>query len=525
MLSAYWRRRYEAPVVMARATIVPCLLLAALATSVPAAQECIRSCKAATVACIEERCTDSDGAARRVCRETCRGIGGCANIRTLAYVETVCRTDPNGMSAIRQTLKIRRGNCAPVTVMELPPGPPMQDPIGGACRLYGDAAAGVAAVLAAPFQRLGVSPDARSVVFEVTNEAPFLDSLQPAPSELEGMWYVRSDGTGLRRLGLASRDPRWQLFPQENGPFLGLGVGIDAEAVFSPNGRTLAYTDLGPGSTGEEAPQVWVVDLASGMRRQITRLPPPPTIRDRFGGYSLFLQAFLPDDTIVFAHLVSVSEGNVRFAPFVVKTDAGEPQPLPVPDNLPGGVADPTFAVIGVGFSARAVLPHPDGSVDLFLFKPNGKALQLTNLHSHDLRYQDQSPSGRRLLFITPDDPLGTNPSRNCQLFSITDLGAGLRQLTDFRETELATSGCNFTLPRQGCSVSTTYWDRATNEIVFYSNCDPFGTNPRGGQLFAIRPDGSQLRQLTAMRGLTITEDGSVTTELPGPFGYSSPTP
>jgi hypothetical protein len=61
-----------------------------------------------------------------------------------------------------------------------------------------------------------------------------------------------------------------------------------------------------------------------------------------------------------------------------------------------------------------------------------------------------------------------------------------------------------------------------TRTVVFYSSCDPFGTNPYGGQLFAIRPDGSKLRQLTRARGRVIEDDGEFTVELPGPFAYSA---
>ena len=203
-----------------------------------------------------------------------------------------------------------------------------------------------------------------------------------------------------------------------------------------------------------------------------------------------------------------------------MKTDGGEPEAIPLPQVFAGSRIDPTFAVIGARF-VTAVLPVPEGGADLFLFRRGGDVLQLTRLHSQDLRQEDERPNGRRFLFITPEDPLGTNPSRNCQLFSVDDLGGRLRQLTHFEETEHATSGCNFMLPRSGCGLSTTFWDPVTDEIVTYSSCDPFGTNPNGGQLFAMRPDGSRLRQLTAARGLTIAEDGSVTTELPGPFRYS----
>ena len=47
--------------------------------------------------------------------------------------------------------------------------------------------------------------------------------------------------------------------------------------------------------------------------------------------------------------------------------------------------------------------------------------------------------------------------------------------------------------------------DSKTRTVVFYSSCDPLGTNPFGGQLFAMRPDGSDLRQLTHTRGVVTT--------------------
>jgi hypothetical protein len=47
-----------------------------------------------------------------------------------------------------------------------------------------------------------------------------------------------------------------------------------------------------------------------------------------------------------------------------------------------------------------------------------------------------------------------------------------------------------------------------TGEIVFYSSCAPFGTNPSGGQMFSMRPDGRRLRQLTATGDSSSTRTG-----------------
>ena len=56
--------------------------------------------------------------------------------------------------------------------------------------------------------------------------------------------------------------------------------------------------------------------------------------------------------------------------------------------------------------------------------------------------------------------------------------------------------------------------------MIFYSSCDPLGTNPNGAQIFAMQPDGSGLRQLTDSRGLVREADGTYSGELPGPWAY-----
>lgn len=43
--------------------------------------------------------------------------------------------------------------------------------------------------------------------------------------------------------------------------------------------------------------------------------------------------------------------------------------------------------------------------------------------------------------------------------------------------------------------------DTQTDDLLFYSSCDPFGTPPYGGQIFAMHLDGTGLRQLTDTQG------------------------
>ena len=136
-----------------------------------------------TAACIRTRCAGRAGAeGRHACVETCRGIGGCAPIGTLAYVWNECRSDARG-STLRRELRIRRGNCAPVTVMTLDSGDPKPDPVG-LCMLYGSSRNGSAATLTGGFERLAVSPDGSGVVFEVTNKqvVPLFGGFSPSRS-------------------------------------------------------------------------------------------------------------------------------------------------------------------------------------------------------------------------------------------------------------------------------------------------------------------------------------------------------
>ena len=71
------------------------------------------------------------------------------------------------------------------------------------------------------------------------------------------------------------------------------------------------------------------------------------------------------------------------------------------------------------------------------------------------------------------------------------------------------------------CTISRLFRDPITETVLFQSSCDPVGANPFGDQLFAMRPDGTGLRQLTSARGMETSPDGSVHVEMIGPVGYS----
>jgi hypothetical protein len=176
------------------------------------------------------------------------------------------------------------------------------------------------------------------------------------------------------------------------------------------------------------------------------------------------------------------------------------------------------------GTPVNSVSSYPLTIFEVFLL--DGKELlQLTNFRRVDTGRPFLSANGRRVFFTASADPLGANPSENCQLFSIDRVGGHLRQVTRFREGARSVNGCsNLPPPGAGCNVQVTTQDPVTRTIVFQSSCDPLGTNPIGGsQIFAMRPDGSRLRQLTDTRGVVMGTDGSLTVELPGPWAYSAP--
>src|SRR5262249_56527150 len=124
---------------------------------------------------------------------------------------------------------------------------------------------GANALLGGVGEGLAVSPDGSGVVFEVTDELGY--SGPRLPPEEKGFFFVRADGSGgPLKIGSPSRVP----------PYDTKGVSISyvlavPSVVFSPDGERIAFTDLGPGPTGEVAPQIVTIDLAAGRWTHGTR--------------------------------------------------------------------------------------------------------------------------------------------------------------------------------------------------------------------------------------------------------------
>jgi cysteine-rich repeat protein len=461
---------------------------------------CHSTCTQQLKAC--RRTCPASGPARRECRVACAERSTCtapgAAIRTLAYVMTDCSTDPQGLTALKQKLLVRRGNCDPVTVMELDAGPPQVDP-SGLCSAFGARRNGLRA---APglglFQRLAVLPDGSGVVFEVTSQwFPF--PVLPRPLE-EGFFSVRADGRGLRRLGPPSRV---RVDPGNNT--------YDYYPV-SPDGRYIALLDLGPDSFGQDAYQIFRLDTRTGRRRQLTH-----------HSGNICCQSFLNNETVIFF--------DIQRSAVMVKVDGEHPEKrLPVIMLSGGGSVVSQFEVTGahpfpyfVYFGDRPSVNGGIGVSELFLL--DGKnPRQLTNFGRNDTdRFGGVVVRGRVLFPASAN--LGENPHEICQLFSIDTLGTHVRQVTHLpSDGRVPNLGCLADIVVPGaCHISRLFRDPITGTVLFTSSCDPVGANPFGDQLFGMRLDGTGLRQLTNARGMTTDPDGTIHVELPGPVAYPIP--
>jgi len=504
------------------------VLLAALGILVGTAgaghAACHSSCTEELRAC-GRTCTGLHGKARRQCRRRCGERSTCtapgAPIRTLAYVVSECTTDPEQRSSLAQKLVVRRGNCDPVTVMEARTPTPVFDPSGvcrqiGTDRLSFEFVSTPDQLAVGVFQALVVLPDGSGAVFNVSKQfPPVLPGLTPEPPD-EGIFFVRADGSGLQRLGPPSR------VQSPAGSF---------RWAASPDGRRIAFVDLGIGDAGDEAQQVWLLDLPaclrdrqSRCRRQLTRQSRKSTRDDPGVSFPIFVDS----RNVGF---YTGSTGGGTFTAWQVRTNGTHRRKaFEVTDGAPHVI--PTFGVTGKHPTAILVLFPEIPAVDAYpylhfareVFAVRGKnVLQLTAFNRSDTAPGGGAGRGvlvgDRLLFVATVN-LGENPDQICQLFSTSTLGGDIRQVTHLRSDGRSPSlGCRYSPPGCGIFSVSTAADRDTGTVLFSSTCDPLGGNPFGDQVFAMRPDGSQPpRQLTNARGMTTGPDGTLHVELAGPF-------
>jgi len=448
-----------------------------------------------------------------------------ASVRTLAYVVTQCRDHAPRLS-FHQELRIRNGERAAVTVTaadyNIVQDPP---PLPGLCGLFGASRVGINSLYAGPFERLGVSPDGSSVVFEKTARFS-IGRFPPLAPDEEGFFFVHADGRGLRRLGPASRESLTRIELDASLP-TGLRLSADvAPLSFSADGRTVVFSDRGPGPAGEDAAQVVTLDVATGARFQVTHLPRAMPLSHI--ALDVTVVRFLPDGTIIFSPRANLDGLHPGGAVYTVRPDGTDLRLVPIPVVLPGSSIDlSTFQITGDKPTAINI-NLSDSNPEVFLVD-RGNLLQLTNFDRFDTLRGTTDVDGQRVFFLASADPFGSlNPSANCQIFSISTLGTGLQQLTDFSQGGDSTLGCTDASGQQtggpppGCIIEAPRQDPVTGVLVFPSSCDPFGTNPNGEQIFAMYRDGTGLQQLTDTSGFMTEADGTVDVELPGPFASTA---
>src|SRR5262245_5395962 len=429
------------------------LLVLAAAPRVDGA--CNETCRRDIDRCLATQCA---GVGRAACRRRCKP----AAIQTLAYVLSECRTDAAGREVGRQELRIRRGDQEPITVAAFDVSEKNLEPLrrvfpvaaSPPCATFGITRWGGFSVVSYPLQRLGVSPDGSGVVFEVNDEFLTSPSLSP---EQNGMFFVRSDGRGLRRLG----PPSHEVSHRQNEKAIGGTFTFSPPMFFSPNGRRVAFTDIGPGPSGP-AVQIVVLDLATDTRTQVTHLPSGTAPSNFFGEFFLTCcPVFVDDDTVVFQTFVDPDGSNPdhRLAAFSVRIDGSGLKAVPTPIAATGSEVVPSFGVFGGGRTNLLRLPlpgipvspptTPDANLLIAeVFLRAGKGLvQLTNLRRADTFTGFLNAPRTHAFFLASADPFGENPAGNCEIFSVDRFGRRLRQVTHF----MRPTGRVFTIP--GCFV------------------------------------------------------------------------
>jgi hypothetical protein len=253
------------------------------------------------------------------------------------------------------------------------------------------------------------------------------------------------------------------------------------------------------------------------------------------GDPGIWLPSFLDSRTVGF-YAGSTATGT--FMAFQVKTDGkSEPTEIPAITPAPGAYTVSAFRVTGA--HPHAVLGlYPDRPAEnyhgagprfpreVFLLDRH-QILQLTAFNRNNTAPGGEGGRGviigDRVLFEASANPFGENPGQVCQLFSISTRGDGLRQVTRFPwDGEPYGIGCISRTPSCGIWPLSAASDPVSGAVLFSASCDPVGANPFGDQIFAIRRDGSGLRQLTNARGMTTDPDGTVHVEVPTPFAYPS---
>jgi hypothetical protein len=292
--------------------------------------------------------------------------------------------------------------------------------------------------------------------------------------------------------------------------------------------------------------QIAVLDLATGARRLLTHLPAgtDPTPAPNSPHWSPFFLTssprFVDNDTIVFQTYTDPEGARPAdlstLSFFRIGIDGRHLTALPKPTLIPGAEVIPTFGVTGGRMQLlRVSLPGtPTGPggigptsfpiTELFVQYGEKQLLQLTNYRRADTFAGFLTRDRKRAIFLASADPVRMNPSGSCQLFSVDVHGGVPRQITRLTVPFSGSAGCYLPLGIGYGLYRAITQDPVTGTIVFDTTTDALRLRTTSGaadQIFAIRPDGRGLRQLTEAGGVTTDPDGSTRVELPGPYAYS----
>src|SRR5262249_15409692 len=223
--------------------------------------------------------------------------------------------------------------------------------------------------------------------------------------------------------------------------------------AFSPDGRRITFTDLGPAPDGQQAVQIAVLDLATGDRRLLTRLPagtdPTPEPDNPFNSpfFLTYFPTFVANATIVFQTYADPEGARPAdlntLSFFAIGIDGRHLTALPKPTLSPGAQLIPTFSVAGGRIELlRVSLPgtptgppiSPPGSTfpitEIFVQYGKRQLVQLTNYRRLDTWAGFLTRDRKRAVFLASADPVRMNPDGNCQLFSVDVHGGVPRQIT-----------------------------------------------------------------------------------------------
>jgi hypothetical protein len=297
---------------------------------------------------------------------------------------------------------------------------------------------------------------------------------------------------------------------------------------FSPDGKLVVYTDRGPGPDGSDGQQLFILDVSedSPTPRQLTRFTSAEVNEYNPDGISLN-GVFIGNDRVG----GFVYDGTKGGRLFTIGADGRDYKPYEVPTGggsvvLDFGLSGLASDVAGVTLQRQTDLPFP-GLVREIFVRDEHNVLQLTAMNRADTGDAFRLRDREHIVFAASGDPLrGSNPTNTCQVFGIDRFAGHLRQLTHFELDGTSPGGCSYSGPPPGCTTmqAVRVQDPVTGAIVFDTSCDPFGLVPVGQQVYAMRADGSGLRQITSYRGTTVSPDGTVNVELPGPIAYSART-